>query len=155
MTGGKLAFVADSPESLGLLVGGDQQTQRVGSVPPAEPCAGDNPRILVEETSYGSVTRLPMRREPGRQQARAIGQRHLFQRFLRRVGDEDGRRRGGCGRLRPSRRRDPACGAVRQRRPCKEEDTAENRKAWQTSGYPQSHSPRIGNARGDLEASTG
>ena len=62
------------------------------------------------------------------------------------VGDDERRSRHGSRRtLRHGRQ--PLRRADGKSRACEQEDHAHNYKARQASGYPQSHSPRIGRNR--------
>src|SRR5213592_2606790 len=89
VTGGELALVADSPDLLSLPVVGDQQAQRLGTVPPAELRAGDDPGVLEEEVADPRVRGFWMGLEPGSKELGALRERHLLERLFWRVREDE------------------------------------------------------------------
>ena len=95
-------------------VGGDQQAQRPGAVPPALPGAGDDPGVLVEPVLHVRVGRLRVPASHA-EVARAGGQRELVERLGLRAGERERGLRPRFAAASPSRRASFAAFASRLR----------------------------------------
>jgi hypothetical protein len=91
----RFTAVADAPSGLDVAVDADEQPERFGAVPPAEPRSGDDPGVLVEPVALVGPGRAAAGSQPGVEASRTDGEGDLVERLRGGAGDSE---RGWSGR---------------------------------------------------------